>query len=133
MQYGYGARVRRLLRYSGCLLALAPLLGCSGNNGGPGGGGVIPLVTTGTLAGRVTVFGTQQAIANALVTVGGRTTTTSAAGTYSVASLAVGDVPVGVTAAGFSDNSGTVTIAAGTTTVHDVVLFARPPGFPNLN
>ncbi|HEY0639389.1 MAG TPA: carboxypeptidase regulatory-like domain-containing protein [Pseudonocardiaceae bacterium] len=89
-----------------------------------------PRGPVGTLAGTVTNASTNAPVAGARVVVEGevdRTGTTNAAGQYTFP-LPVGDYTVTVSAFGYGNNSGTVTITEGATTTRDVALSPVPSG-----
>jgi len=78
----------------------------------------------GTLNGRVTVQGSGTAIANARVSAGGKVGRTGASGDYLLTSILPGLHSIYVSADGYEDYRGEVTIEADTSTTRDVALEA---------
>ena len=72
-----------------------------------------PLVETGSLSGVVRSGATLVNGATVSLSPGGYTTTTSAAGTFSLADLSLGDYAISVTAAGYEPWNGSKTIVSG--------------------
>ena len=71
---------------------------------------------TGVLTGIITNAQNAQPIAGAVVSVGGRTATTSATGAYSIPNAPAGSVTVTTTATGFTTRTDTVAVVAGSST-----------------
>ena len=78
--------------------------------------------TTGTISGTVTNASTSAAIAGATVGYSGGSTTTDAAGGYTLANVAAGTVSVTTSASGYTSQTQSVSVTAGNTTQHNVAL-----------
>lgn len=88
-------------------------------------------LTFGTIAGTVTDAETGEAIENARVWAGWRSTRTDAAGAYSLEDVVTGDRTVRVTKWGYYTSTATVEVLDGETTTYDVAL--EPLGFGNVS
>jgi hypothetical protein len=77
-----------------------------------------------TLQGTVTSAATSSPISGATITIGTTSTTTDAAGLYTIGSVAPGTYNVTASAAGFTSATASVTIAAGITTTQNFALVA---------
>lgn len=87
-------------------------------------------VTTGTITGTVTNASNSSAVSGAAVSLSnGASTTTASNGTYTLSNVAAGTYTMTVTANGFQQWSGSVTVTAGQTTTRNVAL---TPGSVNL-
>ena len=78
------------------------------------------------LTGTVRNAATNAIISGAVVTVGSKTATTSSTGVYTIADVPAGAQTVVITAAGYSDWSGTATVTAGGTVTLNASLTALP-------
>jgi hypothetical protein len=85
----------------------------------------------GAVIGTVSSFATGAALSGASVTVGARSTTSRADGTFTVTSVVAGSQTITVSASGYTRFTGTVTvIASGTVSVGDVGLVVSGDGPP---
>jgi len=81
-----------------------------------------PIPTTGTIAGKVTDSSTGLAIEGATVTDGTRSAITGVNGDYTIDDVPVGTYTVTASAAGYDDDSQSVTVIAGETSTADFTL-----------
>lgn len=83
--------------------------------------------TTGSISGVIKDYSSGTLIANCMVTIspGGKSMTSSTAGTYMFNDLSVGEYSLSFTKAGYEDDKITTTVIAGKTTTADVLLKAK--------
>jgi len=103
-------RRRSIVAITGGLLFVAGLMlvGCGGGSGGGDASAQI-----GDVSGLVREASTQTPIAGASVTIGGKSATSGADGTFAITGIAVGSQSASVTKTGYQPYSGTVVISAG--------------------
>ncbi len=107
----------RVLRVGLALLALA---GCSESSSGPGPG---PVATSGTVAGRVHVAGSDEAVGGVTLSLGGRNVTANEQGWFSFGEVAPGDgLPLVARRDGYAEGVVPLTVRAGAITSADVAL-----------
>ena len=148
----FGAKLTRRGMILMASLAVVALAACGGNGGGGGdggggdgggGGGGGGTTTNRTISGRVTNALTGLGIAGVTVASSGRTTTTTADGNYTLASLPdTGTLTLTFTAAGFTTQAIDVTNTSQATlnvsmqpsggTIGDVTQPPPPPDFDSL-
>ena len=102
---------------------------CNNNSNSSNGTTPTPTPSTATLTGTVTDAATGAVIANVTVAVGGQTTTTGAAGTYSVSGLPPGSATVTAQHQGHRNLSQSVTLAAGSNSSNLMLTPAVAAGF----
>lgn len=102
-------RRRSIVAITGGLLFLAGLVlaGC----GGGGGGGETPRL--GNTSGYVQDISTQQGVAGASISIGGKSASSGSDGAYRITGIPVGPQPVTISAAGYQSYSGTAQISEG--------------------
>lgn len=101
-----------------CALSIGVLSACSGGGGDPAAPPPPPPpLATGGISGVVASSATGDALAGVAVAAGGKSTTTAADGSYTLADVPVGNgiVPVSFTRDGFAPGTATVTLSAGVT------------------
>lgn len=113
---------------AGCSSSRHPLSGTSW----PNVMSTTPQPTTGSVSGRVTDAATTANVSGATVTIGSASTTTASDGAYSIVGLDSGSYMISVSKTGYTTYTGTVSVAAGSTTTANVSLQPSGGGGTNL-
>jgi len=115
-------RARSALAAIACAAAALALPGCGG------GGGVTP--ATAVVQGYVREMTSDRAVQGATVAIAAIGTTTDAQGRFQLAGVPTGARTITVEAAGYSVHTEILNIAAGVTTLPDILLADSPPPPP---
>jgi hypothetical protein len=115
-------RARSALAAIACAAAALALPGCGG------GGGVAP--ATAVVQGYVREMASDRAVQGAAVTIAAIGTTTDAQGRFRLAGVPTGTRAMIIAAAGYSVHTEVLSIAAGVTTLPDILLADSPPPPP---
>jgi len=114
------SRSRHALALLACALLLAFAAGCGG------GGGATPGSVYG-VQGNVLDMASGTGVSGAVVTVGTAATKTDAQGGFELVGLTPGTQTISAEAPGYADCTESVSVAAGITTIPDLLLLESPP------